>query len=104
LNDVSAQWALLDRRAVYAILRENGIPTPPGLVFVNRDEDCPVSAYPHIAEFPDHIEVDGVVIRKPFVEKPSSGEDHNVYIYFPNNGGQRRLFRKVENCSSQYVH
>ncbi len=38
VNDVAAQWALLDRRAVYAILRENGIPTPPGLVFVNRDE------------------------------------------------------------------
>ena len=38
INDVAAQWALLDRRAVYAILRENGIPTPPGLVFVNRDE------------------------------------------------------------------
>lgn len=38
----------------------------------------------------DYVELDGVRIDKPFVEKPASGEDHNVHIYYPHSMVRRR--------------
>lgn len=50
-----------------------------------------------LLEVDDHVEVNGEVFPKPFVEKPVCAEDHNVYIYYPTSagGGSQRLFRKV---------
>lgn len=103
-----------DRRLVGAILDHLKVPMPKRLE-VSRDggpkvdEDlqqlvmeklglkignlvvCPEV---RLREDNNAIIVDDQVMEKPFVEKPVSGEDHNVYIYFRDGGG-RRLFRKV---------
>jgi inositol hexakisphosphate/diphosphoinositol-pentakisphosphate kinase len=52
----------------------------------------------NVNEQDDQIEIDGEIFHKPFVEKPVSAENHDVYIYFPSSagGGSQRLFRKVK--------
>ena len=41
----------------------------------------------HLEEFADHVEVNGTVFNKPFVEKPISAKDHNIYMYYPTSAG-----------------
>jgi inositol-hexakisphosphate/diphosphoinositol-pentakisphosphate 1-kinase len=57
-----------------------------------------------VTEYDDHIVCNGVVIRKPFVEKPVNSEDHNICIYYPTSagGGCKKLFRKIGNRSSEF--
>jgi inositol-hexakisphosphate/diphosphoinositol-pentakisphosphate 1-kinase len=45
-----------------------------------------------------------VKLSKPFVEKPSDGDNHNVWIYYPHSmgGGVKMMFRKVGNKSADY--
>ncbi|RLN60847.1 hypothetical protein BBJ29_001871 [Phytophthora kernoviae] len=102
VNDLDPQYLLQDRREVYRILQEQGIPTPRH-VFVNRD-GYGGSEAPEVVEGEDFIQVEGVRINKPFVEKPVDGEDHNIHIYYPMSagGGCKRLFRKIGNRSSEY--
>ncbi|EER28284.1 cortical actin cytoskeleton protein VIP1, putative [Coccidioides posadasii C735 delta SOWgp] len=135
INDLPMQEVLWDRRLCLRILDQMGVPTPKR-VEVNRDggprlaspelaqhvynltgvklegpDDGTGGGAPRtqsvtMSEDGESLIVDGKVFRKPFVEKPVSGEDHNIHIYFPDDqhygGGARRLFRKVGNKSSEY--
>lgn len=133
MNDIVLQKLLLDRRLVLSLLDNIGIPTPRRLV-VNRDggpimdedvksrlEDTMLKKFRsfkfslasggsnravNFAQLDhDTISLDNVTMRKPFVEKPVSGEDHNIWIYYPSleGSGVRKLFRKVANKSSEFI-
>ncbi|XP_076026280.1 inositol hexakisphosphate and diphosphoinositol-pentakisphosphate kinase 1 isoform X2 [Genypterus blacodes] len=101
INDLNMQYYIQDRREVYRILQEEGIDLPRYAV-LNRDPDNPEEC--NLVEAEDHVEVNGEVFPKPFVEKPVCAEDHNVYIYYPTSagGGSQRLFRKIGSRSSVY--
>lgn len=121
LNDLVMQKALWDRRLCLEILKAAGVPTPYRLV-ISRDGgpqvdeelrrkleaigiDCSEVDEPDWRMVDDDtLMVDGKTIKKPFVEKPVDGEDHNVNIYYSkkNGGGGRRLFRKIGNKSSEF--
>lgn len=114
INELAPQALLWDRRLVGAVLDHLGVPTPtrlevsrdggpkvdPELVEIMRNKlgivlgGFLVTPEVTLREDGNAIIVDGKAMEKPFVEKPVSGEDHNVYIYFRDGGG-RRLFRKV---------
>lgn len=133
VNDVPMQKVLWDRRLCLALLDQVGVPTPKRLE-VNRDggprlltpeiakhiRDVtgialePTPTDPEKMNLPRKVEllddgdilsVDGTLLKKPFVEKPTSGEDHNIIIYFHSStgGGARKLFRKIGNKSSEHV-
>ncbi|KAM9912122.1 hypothetical protein OXX69_002854 [Metschnikowia pulcherrima] len=127
LNDLVLQKSLWDRRLVLSVLNHAQVPTPERLEIsrdggpqVNNDLHAklvevgvPESKIQSLTNQPepdwrmldeDTLFVDGKTIRKPYVEKPVDGEDHNVYIYYPvsTGGGGRRLFRKIGNKSSEF--
>ncbi|KAJ9136463.1 Inositol hexakisphosphate and diphosphoinositol-pentakisphosphate kinase [Pleurostoma richardsiae] len=133
VNDVPMQKILWDRRLCLRLLDKIGVPTPQR-VEVSRDGGSkiltpdiakhikdvsgialePTPTEPDMRCVPRKVEllddgdilsVDGTLLKKPFVEKPTSGEDHNIIIYFPKSsgGGARKLFRKIGNKSSEFV-
>ncbi|KAG8470288.1 hypothetical protein KFE25_008709 [Diacronema lutheri] len=96
-NDLDKQKWLFDRRKIYELLLGAGVPVPRHVV-LNADEQNEVE------ESEDYLQINGVRISKPLVEKPISGEDHNIYLYYPRSqgGGSKRLFRKVQDRASQF--
>lgn len=134
VNDVPMQKILWDRRICLRILDKINVPTPKRLE-INRDGGPSIitaELAKHLKETTgvvlegpedgtggqmikprkvellddgDTLSVDGTLLAKPFVEKPVSGEDHNICIYYPKSqgGGARKLFRKIGNKSSEWV-
>eukprot|EP00494_Astrolonche_serrata_P002152 UN02158 len=82
---------------MYEMMDKYKVPTARHLVLQRSKGD-------KLGEFKDYIIVNGQRLDKPFVEKPISGSDHNVYIYFDKtkNYGSTRLFRKKKDRSSQH--
>ncbi|KAK3672981.1 inositol hexakisphosphate and diphosphoinositol-pentakisphosphate kinase [Recurvomyces mirabilis] len=132
VNDLPMQTILWDRRLCLRILDLMAVRTPKrleisrdgGPVILSRDiaaraneltglklegsdngrgggEAPPYDV--HVEDDNDTLVVNGRKLTKPFVEKPVSGEDHNINIYYPKSqgGGGRRLFRKINNKSSE---
>ncbi|XP_077483169.1 inositol hexakisphosphate and diphosphoinositol-pentakisphosphate kinase isoform X43 [Amblyomma americanum] len=101
VNDLFMQYDIQDRRKVYSILEDAGIELPRYAVLDRESAD---EKQRELVEGEDHVEVNGVTFNKPFVEKPISAEDHNIYIYYPTSagGGSQRLFRKIGSRSSVY--
>ena len=110
INDLDMQERLQDRRMVYDLLEASGIDVPRH-VFLSQDGykstgsgDGNNQGETVVKEFDDHIEVNGISIHKPFVEKPVDADDHNIAIYYPTSagGGCKKLFRKIGNRSSEF--
>jgi inositol hexakisphosphate/diphosphoinositol-pentakisphosphate kinase len=100
LNDLEMDAVLKDRRRVYELLEANGINVP-FHVYCERDN---LNHENNVEEYDEYIVVNGIQINKPLVEKPVDAEDHNIYIYYPISagGGSKRLFRKVNDRSSEF--
>ncbi|KAG2489657.1 hypothetical protein HYH03_011935 [Edaphochlamys debaryana] len=104
VNDVFMQDALLDRRRVYKLLVEKNIPVPTHIIVEREGLSSGFTDPPGFVEDEDYVELNGQRIYKPFVEKPVSGEDHNIWVYYPHSmgGGVKYLFRKVDDKASKY--
>lgn len=128
------QKILWDRRICLRILDKINVPTPrrlevnrdggpsiitpelarhlkeaTGVVLAGPEDGTGGQSVPprkvELLDYGDTLSVDGSLLKKPFVEKPVSAEDHNICIYYPKSqgSGARKLFRKIGNKSSEWV-
>ncbi|KAG0136972.1 histidine phosphatase superfamily-domain-containing protein [Tuber indicum] len=102
VNDLQMQKILWDRRLVLRVLDSIKVPTPKRLEVSRDGGEWKMPQKVELSEDGESLIVDGKSLKKPYVEKPVNGEDHNIHIYFANGGGGRRLFRKVGNKSSEF--
>ncbi|CAJ0637764.1 6583_t:CDS:2 [Entrophospora sp. SA101] len=132
VNDMPMQKILWDRRLVLKILDALGVPTPKRLV-ASRDGGIkidpetnlkikaatgkpiePEPFTPAVVEMLDQdtISVNNEKMRKPFVEKPINGENHNIHIYYSSESGEVRTdgsfiyekFMDVDNAEDVKVY
>mmetsp|Transcript_1652 Transcript_1652/g.5786 ORF Transcript_1652/g.5786 Transcript_1652/m.5786 type:complete len:1264 (+) Transcript_1652:193-3984(+) len=101
VNDIKMQYLLQDRRKVYELLQQHNIPTPTFAIVHRTESGDEVEDF---EEGEDFVSVNGVKIYKPFVEKPISGEDHRINVYYHSavGGGMQALFRKEVDRSSNF--
>ncbi|KAJ5068707.1 inositol hexakisphosphate and diphosphoinositol-pentakisphosphate kinase [Anaeramoeba ignava] len=95
VNDMNFQNVLFDRMSIYSRLTKIGVKTPKYLVINTKDSK-------ELIEKENYIEYKDKRIYKPFVEKPVSSEDHNIWIYHSKEqgGGSTKLFRKSERSAN----
>lgn len=100
VNDLEMEKVLKDRRLVYKLLQDQEISVPKHVI-LSRDDPNIENV---VEEYDEYVVINGIQMNKPLVEKPVDAEDHNIYIYYPMSagGGSKRLFRKVDDRSSEF--
>lgn len=114
VNDLLMQELLLDRRVILSVLDSIDVPSSRRL-FRNLDRPQLSHEVLEIASrnfgldlYSPQFRINDIsqdylecILPRPFVEKPADAENHDINIYYPDGTG-RRLFRKIENKSSEF--
>ncbi|TRY50383.1 Histidine phosphatase superfamily clade-2 [Cryptosporidium tyzzeri] len=102
INDLEKQILMRSRLKIYNVLDKWKIPRPECII-INHSELSEENHDIFYEEY-DFIIYKGHKIQKPFIEKPIFSDNHDNWIYYPENsgGGCKKLFRKIGDRSSEY--